>query len=268
MKRAANHHDGGPCPGCPIFPHIPDRQFRFPSCELCHWPAVGAGAAHAWRCVACRHWNEHGHLRPRVAAVLLRLADLDLAALRLEVVDPRYGIYLAARAGCQPCPSKRWRRRQAVALPSRRRGGGVGGGGLGGARGADGNGPRGKRRGGARVRGIGGGRGAGPGGPTGPGRQRGAVHDRVGRPVFARATVDGLPVLIIGGDRTFPYPLGLAENDREPCTFGSRATRIACPCDQPPPCLHGQALYAHVVTLTGAPARRPAPALALSRSAG
>jgi hypothetical protein len=258
MKRAANHHDDGPCPGCPIFPYIPDRQFRFPSCELCHWPAVGAGAAHAWRCAACRHWNEHGHLRPRVAAVLLRFADLDPAALRLEVVDPRYGVYLAARAACQPCPSKRWRRRRAVALPTRRRRGG---------------GPRGQGPGGPRSARLGSARGAdpshaGPGGPTGPGRRRGAVHDRFGRPVFARATVDGLPVLIVGGDRTFPYPLGLAEHDREPCAFGSRATRIACPCDQPPPCLHGQALYAHVVTLTGAPARRPAPALALSRSAG
>ena len=90
-------------------------------------------------------------------------------------------------------------------------------------------------------------------------------HDRVGRPVFARATVAGLPVLIVGGDRPYPYPLGLAEDDREPCAFGSRATRIACPCDQPPPCQHGQALYAHVVTLAH-PAWRPAPAL--SRSAG
>jgi hypothetical protein len=257
MKRAANHHDGGPCPGCPIFPHIPDGQFRFPSCELCHWPAVGAGPAHAWRCAACRHWNEHGHLRPRVAAVLLRLADLDPAALRLEVVDPRYGVYLAARAACQPCPSNSWRRRRAAAFRGRRRAGtprhrspgGLRGGRLGRERGA---GPS----------------GAGPGGSTGPGRQRGAAHDRAGRPVFARAIVDGLPVLIIGGDRTFPYPLGLAEDDREPCAFGSRATRIACPCDQPPPCLHGQALYAHVATLAATPARRPEPALTLSRSAG
>ncbi|HEX8860668.1 MAG TPA: hypothetical protein VGC06_16555 [Actinomycetes bacterium] len=187
--------------------------------------------------------------------MLLRLTDLDPAALRLEVVDPRYGVYLAARAAYQPCPSNSWRRRRAVAFRGRR--GGT---------------PRHRDPGGLRGRSLGRERGAGPsragaGGSTGPGRRRGAVHDRVGRPVFARATVDGLPVLIVGGDRTFPYPLGLAENDRELCAFGSRATRIACPCDQPPPCLHGQALYAHVVTLTGAPARRPAPALALSRSA-
>jgi hypothetical protein len=77
--------------------------------------------------------------------------------------------------------------------------------------------------------------------------------------VYARATVAGLPVLIIGGDRPYPYPLGLSEHDPEPCAFGSRATRIACPCDQPAPCLHGQALYAHVVTLVAAP---PAPVAA------
>jgi len=266
MKRAANHHDGGPCPGCPIFPHIPDGQFRFPSCELCHWPAVGAGPAHAWRCTACRHWNEHGHLRPRVAAVLLRLADLDPAALRLEIVDPRYGVYLAARATCQPCPSNTWRRRRAVAFRGRRRAAT----------------PRQRGPGGLRGRRLGRERGAepsgaGPSGSTGPGRHRGAAHDRAGRPVFARATVDGLPVLIVGGDRTFPYPLGLAEDDREPCAFGSRATRIACPCGQPPPCLHGQALYAHVVALAADPAERHAEvaapagerrAPAFSRSAG
>jgi hypothetical protein len=236
MKRTAHHHDGCPCPGCPIFPYIPDRQFRFPSCELCPWPAVGAGAAHAWRCAACRHWNEHGHLRPRVAAVLLRLADLDPAAHRLQVVDFRYGVYLAARSASQPCPPSTRRRRRSVVLPGRRRGGGA--------------------------------RGAGPGGSTGPGRQRSVAHDRAGRPVFARATVGGLPVLIVGGDRPYPYPLGLAEDDREPCAFGSRATRIACPCDQRPPCLHGQALYAHVVALTATPARRPAAPVALSRSGG
>jgi hypothetical protein len=232
MKRTAVFHRGGPCSGCPIFPHIPDNQFRFPSCELCHWPAVGVGAAHAWRCAACRHWNEHGHLRPRVAAVLLRLADLDPAARRLPVVDPRYGVYLAARPGCQPCPP-RARRSRVVTLRRRRRNGAA-------------RGPR-------------------PRGSTGPGRRRSVPHDRAGRPVFARATVAGLPVLIVGGDRPYPYPLGLAEDDREPCAFGSRATRIGCPCDQPPPCLHGQALYAHVVTLAE-PAGRAAPVL--TRSAG
>jgi hypothetical protein len=236
MKRAAIRHGGGPCPGCPIFPHIPDRQFCFPSCELCHWPAIDVGLAHAWRCASCRHWNEHGHLRPRVAAVLLRLADVDPVARRLEVVDPRYGVYLATRAACQPCQPRTWRRTRAVALTGRRR-----------SRGA---------------------RGAGPRSSTGPGRQRSAAHDRAGRPIFARATVAGLPVLIVGGDRPYPYPLGLAEDDREPCAFGSRATRIACPCDQPPPCLHGQALYAHVVTLAAAPARCLAPGVALSRFAG
>jgi hypothetical protein len=88
--------------------------------------------------------------------------------------------------------------------------------------------------------------------------------------VYARATVAGLPVLIVGGDRPYPYPLGLAEEDPEPCAFGSRATRIACPCAQFAPCLHGQALYAHVVSTILVPPVPAGPvrlAAAFSRSA-
>jgi hypothetical protein len=203
MKGSANRLSRIPCAGCPIYPHIPDEQFRFPSCELCHWPAIGVGPTHAWRCAYCRHWNRHGELRPRVNAVLLRLAGIDPAARLLEVVDVRCGRHLFPR-----------------------------------------------------VRPI--------------GRSRLAWRPDLSPP----------PVLIVGGDRHYPYPLGLAEHDPEPCAFGSRATRIACPCDQPAPCLHGQALYAHVVTPIAAPpaaepgrsgpARAPAPAvrpLALSGSA-
>jgi hypothetical protein len=228
MKGSTNQSAGIPCPGCPIYSHIPDEQFRFPSCELCHWPAIGVGSTHVWRCTYCRHWNEHGLLRPRVSAVLLRLADLDPAARRLEVVDPRYGGYLLPRSRLGPCQPQTPRRLGATA-PA-----GVS---------AWTGGPRWRRA---------------------PGR------DRVGRPVYAWATVAGLPVLIVGGDRPWAYPLGLAEHDPEPCAFGSRATRIACPCDQHAPCLHGQALYAHVVAPIAAPPVPSARALhagALSRSA-
>ena len=194
------------CPGCPVYPHIPDEEFHFPSCELCHWPAIGVGPVHIWRCAYCRHRNEHGGVRPRVTTALLRLADVGTAARRLEVADPLYGHYLIARprpGPCQPRPPGRTQR--AVTRSS---------------------GPH------ARVV-----------------RHRVPPRARAGRPVYARATVGGLPVLIVGGDRPYPHPLGLIEHDSEPCSLGSRATRIACPCDQPSPCLRGQALYAHVVSL-------------------
>lgn len=197
MESSAIRPGGIPCPGCPIYAHIPDSQFRFPSCELCHWPAIGVGSTHVWRCAYCRHRNEHGLLRPRVIAALLLLADIDPAARQLDVVDPRYGRYPTPRARLSP---------RQPHIPGR-----IGT-----------SAPRGSRR--------------------------GAAPDRAGQPVYARATVAGLPVLIVGGDRPYPHPLGLAEHDPEPCAFGSRVTRIACPCEQPPPCLHGQALYAHVVS--------------------
>jgi hypothetical protein len=204
-----------PCPGCPIYEHIPDEQFRFPSCELCHWPAIGVGATHVWRCAYCRHWNEHGLVRPRVSTVLLRVADIDPAARRLEIVDPSYGRYLLPRARSSPCrPGNTW------------------------------------RPGITALEGI-------PAWSGGPRWRRAVGRDHAGRPLYSRATVAGLPVLIVGGDRPYAYPLGLAEHDPQPCAFGSRVTRIACPCDQQAPCLHGQALYAHVVSPTAAP---PVPA--------
>ncbi len=205
-----------PCPGCPIYPHIPDEEFRFPSCELCHWPAVGIGPVHAWRCAYCRHLNAHGGVRPRVTTAMLRLADIGTAARRLEVDDPLYGRYLVPRPRLGPCQLRPPIRPQHAATRC--------------------------------------------GGPhAGVFRHRFPPRDRTGRPVYARATVAGLPVLIVGGDRPYPHPLGLIEHDSEPCSLGSRATRIACPCDQPSPCLHGQALYAHVVSL---PSARPTAAVA------
>src|SRR6266536_5280566 len=224
MKGVTNRPGGIPCPGCPIYPHIPAEQFRFPSCELCHWPAIGVGSTHVWRCAYCWHRNEHGHLRPRVSAVLLRLAEIDAAAYRLAVVDLRYGHYLLPRTRPSPCQPRTPWRPGITAL----------------------SGPPEWTSGSRRTSGIGGAE-----------RRRVAGCDRAGRPVYARASVAGLPLLIVGGDRPYPYPLGLAEHDPEPCAFGSRATRIACPCDQAAPCLHGQALYAHVVTPIAAP---PAPA--------
>lgn len=209
MESSAIRPGGIPCPGCPIYPHIPDSQFRFPSCELCHWPAIGVGSTHVWRCAYCRHRNEHGLLRPRVIAALLLLADIDPAARQLDVVDPRYGRYPIPRARLSP---------RQPHIPGR-----IGT-----------SAPRTSRR--------------------------GAAPDRAGQTVYARATIAGLPVLIVGGDRPYPHPLGLAEHDPEPCAFSSRVTRIGCPCEQPAPCLHGQALYAHVVSpaVVTAPAPRHA----------
>jgi hypothetical protein len=206
MKRSTNRYGGIVCSGCPIYPHIPDEQFRFPSCELCHWPAIGVGSTHIWRCAYCRHWNEHGLLRPRVSAVLLRLADVDPAARQLDVVDARYGRYLIPRTRPAPCRPTTPQHTGIAAYD------------------------------------------AAAGWAGAPGRHRLTALERARWPVYARATVAGLPVLIVGGDRSYAHPLGLAELDPEPCSFGSRATRIACPCDQASPCPHGQALYAHVVS--------------------
>jgi hypothetical protein len=200
----------GPCPGCPLYPHIRDRDLRFPSCELCHWPAVGLGRAHIWRCASCRHVNEHGSVRPRVSVTLLRLATVDAAALRLGVADARCGRFAAQlRITTQQRPR------------IHRRVGGPGG------------------------------------GHSRPPSRIAYRRPRVagGPPVYARATVAGLPVLIVGGDRPFPHPLG--GNETAAGSLGSRATRIACPCDQPPPCLHGQALYAHIVSRVPPAPRRP-----------
>src|SRR6266536_836738 len=232
MKGSTNPLGGIPCPGCPIYPHSPDEQFRFPSCELCHWPAIGIGSRHVWRCAYCRHWNEHGLLRPRVSAVLLRLENIGPAARRLDVVDPRYGRYLIPQTRHSPCQPRTPYRPEIPALSGASRWPG-GRGGTGG--------------------GVAHGSGTGHGGAAGGGGwARGAGRERAGRTVWARAAVAGLPVLIVGGDRPHAYPLGLAEQDPEPCSFGSRATRIACPCDQPPRMLN-QVMAASAPLLGGLP---------------
>src|SRR5919198_862679 len=56
FERLAQHR-GRVCAGCPIVPGVPDRAIRYPTCEICRWPAVGVGPVHAWRCAFCRHWN-------------------------------------------------------------------------------------------------------------------------------------------------------------------------------------------------------------------
>ena len=56
------------CEGCPTVPGVPDHAMRYPTGEVCRWPAVGIGQVHAWHCRFCRHWNEHGtgrHARRR-----------------------------------------------------------------------------------------------------------------------------------------------------------------------------------------------------------
>jgi hypothetical protein len=215
--RWGRSRSAGPCPGCPIYPHIRDRDLRFPSCELCHRPAVGVGGAHVWRCAFCRHPNEHGSLRPLVSVALLRLAAIEDAALRLPVDDARCGRYLST----PPWPVTRR----------------------------------------PRIRS----RAGGPGGLSGPGRRPAArvVRRRPGplqvRPVYARAAVGGLPVLIVGGDRHYPHPLGGNEPVGVHRPLSSRATRIACPCRQRSPCPHAQALYAHVVRWGAGPADAQAP---------
>ncbi len=181
MKGSTNPLGGIPCPGCPIYPHIPDEQFRFPSCELCHWPAIVIGSRHVWRCAYCRHWNEHGLLRPRVSAVLLRLENIGPAARRLDVVDPRYGRYLIPQTRHSPCQPRTPYRPEIPALS----GASIWPGGRGGAGG-----------------GVAHGSGTGHGGAAGGGGwARGAGRERAGRTVWARAAVAGLPVLIVGGDR-------------------------------------------------------------------
>jgi len=79
------------CPGCPMVPGVPDHAMRHPTCEVCRWPAVGVGPVHAWHCSFCRHWNEHGSRRPRLAAVLLQLRRVsqparELVALAIPLV--------------------------------------------------------------------------------------------------------------------------------------------------------------------------------------
>jgi len=67
------------------------------------------------------------------------------------------------------------------------------------------------------------------------------------RPVYVRGRVAGHHVLLVGGDRADPYPLGLAEHWADLRSVGRWVTRVSCPCGAAPPCLHAQALYAQVV---------------------
>jgi hypothetical protein len=36
------------CQGCPMVAGVPDHAVRFPTCEVCRWPAIGLGPVHAW----------------------------------------------------------------------------------------------------------------------------------------------------------------------------------------------------------------------------
>jgi hypothetical protein len=186
---------GNVCAGCPIVPGVPDRAIRYPTCELCRWPAVGVGPVHAWRCSFCRHWNEHGSRRPRCAAVVLQLRRVSDAARELV------GIAIPLVFGYpSPRGAKVWRD-------------------------AAGNSQ------GAAVRGF--------------VESRRLRRDR--RPLYVRGRVVGHQVLLVGGDRADPYPLGLAEHSADLRSVGRWVTRVCCPCAQAPPCVHAQALYAQVV---------------------
>ncbi len=67
------------------------------------------------------------------------------------------------------------------------------------------------------------------------------------RPVYVRGRVAGHHVLLVGGDRADPYPLGLAEHWADLRSVGRWVTRVSCPCGASAPCVHAQALYAQVV---------------------
>ncbi len=79
------------------------------------------------------------------------------------------------------------------------------------------------------------------------------------RPLYVRGTVRRHPVLLVGGDGSDPYPLGLAEHWAELRSVGRWVTRVACPCGQEPPCIHAQALYAQVVGVIEGRRRRRNP---------
>jgi hypothetical protein len=93
---------------------------------------------------------------------------------------------------------------------------------------------------------------------------RGFVESRrlrmADRPLYVRGLVRRHPVLLVGGDGSDPYPLGLAEHWAELRSVARWVTRVACPCEQPPPCVHAQALYGQVVGMIEArrPGGRPA----------
>ena len=183
------------CPGCPVIPGVPDHAMRYPTCEVCRWPAVDLGPVHAWHCMFCRHWNEHGGARPRSAAVVLQLRRVSQPARELKpLAIPLVFGYSA------PHDVEVWRdvagNTQGAAL-------------------------------------------------------RGFVESRrlrmAERPLYVRGLVRGHQVLLVGGDGSDPYPLGLAEHWADLRSVGRWATRVACPCGQEPPCVHAQALYAQVV---------------------
>jgi hypothetical protein len=185
---------GNVCAGCPVVPGVPDRAVRYPTCEVCRWPAVGLGTVHAWRCAFCRHWNEHGGRRPRSAAVVLQLRRVTDAARELV------GVAIPLAFGYPAAHAEVWRD---VAGNTQ----------------------------GAAVRGF--------------VESRRLRRDR--RPLYVRGRVVGHQVLLVGGDRADPYPLGLAEHSADLRTVGRWVTRISCPCGTPHPCVHAQALYAQVV---------------------
>jgi hypothetical protein len=193
------------CSGCPMVPGVPDHAMRYPTCEVCRWPAVGIGRLHAWYCSFCRHWNEHGSSRPRSAAVVLQLRGLSQPARELiGLAIPLVFGYSAPR------DAEVWRD-------------------------AAGNTQ------GAAVRGF-----------VESRRLR-----RAERPLYVRGTVRRHPVLLVGGDGSDPYPLGLAEHWADLRSVGRWVTRVACPCGEAPPCVHAQALYAQVVGVIEARRRPP-----------
>jgi len=204
------------CPGCPMVPGVPEHAMRYPTCEVCRWPAVGIGPVHAWHCSLCHHWNQHGTSRPRSAAVVLQLRRVSQPARELIALAIPLVFGYAAPRGAEV-----WRD-------------------------AAGNTQ------GTAVRGF-----------VESRRLR-----RAERPLYVRGTVRRHPVLLVGGDGSDPYPLGLAEHWADLRSVGRWVTRVACPCGQAPPCIHAEALYAQVVGMIEARRRPPGPGDLIGEGAG
>ena len=256
---------GNVCAGCPIVPGVPDRAVLYPPREVCRWPAVDGGFGGLER----ETGRETGGGAPgRMAKPgSSPLVGGGSGGLRSEARGGRPG-RMAKPSGSPPVGDGRvhaWRcafcrhwnehgasrpRSAAVMLQLRR-----------------------VSQAGRELAGI-----AIPlvfGYPAPDGAEvwrdvagntqgsavRGFVESRRlrrdRRPVWVRGRVAGRHVLLVGGDRADPYPLGLAEHWADLRSVGRWVTRVSCPCGGAPPCVHAQALYAQVVGVLEARLREP-----------
>ena len=237
---------GNVCAGCPIVPGVPDRAILYPTCEVCRWPAVDGGfgglksearggAPDRMAGPSVSPPMDRGSGRPRRSA--------PVGAGRVHAWRCAFCRHWNEHGDSRP-------RSAAVMLQL-----------------------RGVSRAGRELAGI-----AIPlvfGYPAPDGAEvwrdvagntqgsavRGFVESRRlrrdRRPVWVRGRVAGHHVLLVGGDRADPYPLGLAEHWADLRSVGRWVTRVSCPCGGAPPCVHAQALYAQVVGVLEARLREP-----------